>query len=157
MCSWLPGLVKLDDYQGDWTQYVEAIHSIFTTDFVNSAPSFRERRVGLKKHPMEKGKEATFWHLISAGASEADREIDLRRCERIRWPRPVVEADGRSEVCCWLTHRKGEPRYVIALDDFSYIVVLAVRKCYLVLWTAYCVEYDHQRRKLLKQYESTLK
>jgi hypothetical protein len=44
-------------------------------------------------------------------------------------------------------------RIVIALEDFSYIVVLADRGKYLLLWTAYCVEQEHRRAKLRREYE----
>ncbi|MNH30689.1 hypothetical protein D3C79_909980 [compost metagenome] len=51
------------------------------------------KRLGLKRHPVIQGKEATFWHMISEGNDEAERLPDLRRCERIRWPR-------RADLVC---------------------------------------------------------
>jgi len=42
---------------------------------------------------------------------------------------------------------------VLAVEDFSYVVVLADRGTFLLPWTAYCVDREHQRRKLQKEYE----
>ena len=153
--QWLPALVRLGDHEGSWHRYLDALYAFFTQDFIDDRPEFQGRRVGHKRHPLEQGKVVTFWHLISSGTTEANRQIDLRRCERIRWPRPMVENSQRPFVCCWRTRRKGESRIVIALDDFSYIVVLAERKDYLLLWTAYCVEREHRRRKLAREWEES--
>ena len=63
--------------------------------------------------------------------------------------------DGQVRCC---RNRKGhEWRIVIALDDFSYIVVLALREGYAILWTAYHVEREHRRAKLRKECEEALK
>ncbi len=79
---------------------------------------------------------------------------DLRRCERIRWPRSIIEGADTKYVKSWKNSRKGEERLVLALEDFSYVVVLADRSDYVLLWTAYCVEYEHRRRKLREEYEA---
>ena len=100
------------------------------------------------------GKEATFWHIISEGDVESERLPDLRRCERIRWPRPMIEAIKFSHIKWWRNKRKEEERIVIALEDFSYVVVLADRGEYVLLWTAYYVEQEHRRQKLRKEYKA---
>lgn len=106
----------------------------------------------MKRHPIIEGKEATFWHIISEGAIENERLPDLRRCERIRWPRPMIEAITTGYVKYWKNMRGKEERIVIALEDFSYVVVLADRGDYILLWTAYCVEQEHTRRKLKNEF-----
>lgn len=155
--NWLPPLVLLTEHGGNWPAYLEAIYRYFQADFVASKPSFQGRRFGLKRHPMEQGKEATFWHLISEGKTEADRLPDLRRCERIRWPRPMIEAVATGRVKCWRSQRRGEDRIYLAVDDFSYLVVLADRGEYVLLWTAFCVERGHTRRKLEREYKNSPK
>jgi len=149
----LPPLVLMESYQNDWHQYLEAIYQCFSEDFIISKPHFEGKRFALKRHPMIKGKEATFWHIISEGEIESERLPDLRRCERIRWPRAIINASNSGLVKCWKSNRKGDERVVIALEDFSYVVVLAERKDFVLLWTAYCVEQEHRRRKLRKEYE----
>lgn len=108
----------------------------------------------MAQYPEVDGKEATFWHLISEGVKEGDRLPDLRRCERIRWPRPIIEHWYEEEIRLWENRRRGEVRICIWLVKENYLVVLAKRKNYVLLWTAYFVEKSHRRRKLQKEYEA---
>ncbi len=146
-------LILMEDYQNDWYQYLEAVYQYFYQDFVVSKPYFENKRFALKRDPVVKGKEATFWHIISEGKGESERLPDLRRCERIRWPRVIINESQSGLMKCWKSNRKGDQRIVIALEDFSYVVVLADRDDSILLWTAYCVEQEHRRRKLRKEYE----
>ena len=150
--DWLPPLVLLADYNGDWDQYVEALYAYFTRDFVDSKPLFRGARLALKRHPLIKGKEATFWHLISEGLYEEERLPDLRRCERIRWPRPIIEHCNDREIKVWENVKQGERRVCLWLEDKEYLVVLAERRGYTLLWTAYPVTEAHRQKKLRKEY-----
>jgi len=152
--AWLPPLVVLSDYDGDWQRYLEAIYECFRQDFILSTPTYPHKRFALKRHPLLLGKEATFWHLISEGTIEANRLPDLRRCERIRWPRAIIERLGAGDVLVWPTERRGERRIQASLPDFSYLVVLADRGAYVLLWTAYLVEHEHRRRRLWQEYEA---
>lgn len=158
---WLPALLMLEDSKGDWNLYLERLHQQFLQDFVETLPSWPGKRVGLKRHPEYDGKSATFWHMISEGKSEVDRTPDMRRCERIAWPRPVMdEFDDTppSSTACktlwWKEQRRSETRYLLALDDFSYVVVVADRGDFVLPWTAYTVEYGHRRNKLRKTWEA---
>ena len=149
--EWLPSIATLADYQGAWKDYLEAIYEHFHRDFVRSKPHYTGKRFALKRHPMVDQKEATFWHLISEGSIESERIPDLRRCERIRWPRIMIEAIGTDDVHVWRNVRGRNHRILIAVDDFSYVVVLEDREDYVMLWTAYPVEHAHSRRKLAKE------
>ncbi|RJO59889.1 hypothetical protein C4544_07530 [candidate division WS5 bacterium] len=151
--EWLPEIEPFEKYGGDWDKYLDALHTFFKNDFIDSKPCFRGRRLGLKKHPLEKGKEATFWHLISEGKVEKERTPDLRRCERIRWPRPVIENDIDPAVKVWENKRKTETRILLWLEQEEYLVVLADRKEYILPWTAYMVTKDHQKIKLEREYQ----
>jgi hypothetical protein len=154
MAAWLPPLVCLPDYGGDWQAYIEAVYGFFRQDFVASEPEFQGKRCGLLNPQWDDdGKEGTFWHLISEGKIEDKRLPDLRCCERIRWPRPIIEAVGKGQVRCWKTKTKGKPRILVALEDFSYVVVLAGLKTCVLLFTAFPVERPHRREKLRKEYE----
>lgn len=152
--DWLPPLVEISDYDGDWKKYLQALYEVFSHDFVDNMPQFEERPVQNKWHPLIDGKEYTFWHCISTGSVEKDRIPDFNKCKRIRWPRPVIEAVVNGRVRYWRNERRNkrrgkEKRVVIALEDFSYVVILAERgKGYFLLWTQYPVQQEHQRRKL---------
>ncbi|GAB4556061.1 MAG: hypothetical protein Tsb0017_09600 [Geothermobacteraceae bacterium] len=151
--EWLPPLVLFEDYDGDWARYLDAIYEWFKRDFVYSKPVFQGRRLGLKRHPLENGKEATFWHMISEGKDEASRIPDLRRCERIRWPKPIVENDVDASIKVWRNKRGRDERVCLWLVEENYLVVLADRGRYILPWTAYLVEQPHRRRKLQREYE----
>lgn len=152
--DWLPPLVLFSDYEGNWERYLDAIYNYFKQDFIDNRPSFRGRRLSLKKHPLEKGKEATFWHFIQEGPNEDDRIPDIRRCERIRWPKPVIENSDKPVIKVWKNKRKTDKRILLWLEGQEYLVVLAERKGYFLPWTAYLVTADHRKRKLQKEYEA---
>jgi hypothetical protein len=101
------------------------------------------------------GKEATFWHLISEGELESDRLPDLRRCERIRWPRPVIEHTTEPVIKVWENERGSEKRVCLWLESAEYLVVLARRKSYVLIWTAFPVTEAHRKRKLQREYEAS--
>lgn len=150
--DWLPPLVMFNAYGGDWNAYLQALYACFKRDFVDDKPVFQGRRLGLKRHPLAHGKEATFWHMIQEGDVEEERTPDLRRCERIRWPKPVIEHEGAA-VKVWRNRRGREERVCLWLVQESYLVVLADRGDYILPWTAYLVERSHQQRKLQKEYD----
>lgn len=150
--SWLPQLECLTKYNGDWTVYLDAIYSFFHADFVASRPSFKGTPLALKRHPVIEDKEATFWHITSQGDVEEERTPCMRRCERIRWPRPTIENCDDTGVKIWSEFRNGENKIHIWLESESYLVVLNERKGYTLLWTAIYIEREHQRTKLNNRY-----
>ncbi|MBT4132242.1 MAG: hypothetical protein HN929_03835 [Chloroflexi bacterium] len=151
--EWLPPLVLFADYSGDWDAYLDAVYAFFWADFVEDKPIFQGSRLGLKKYPETRGKEATFWHMIQEGAVEEERTPDFRRCERIRWPRPIIENSTDAAIKVWRNTRKGGERICLWFEEDSYLVVLADRGKYILPWTAYPVEREHQQRKLQREYE----
>lgn len=156
IAPWLPPLLPLESCHGDWIQYIEVIYAVFKRDFVDSKPTFWGRPLRLKRHPIEQGKEATFWHMISEGKCEADRLPDLRRCERIAWVRQLIERVPCPELRVWRQQRNHENRIAIAVENFSYIVILAERQdgneAYYLPWTAFWIEYEHRRKKYEKEW-----
>ncbi len=152
--QWLPELVLFADYDGEWEPYLEALYSCFRKDFIETKPFFIGQRIGLKRYPLERGKEATFWHLISEGFNETERLPDFKRCERIRWPSPIIEHADENVIKVWRNKRRSEKRILLWLEKLEYLVVLAERKGYILPWTAYIVKEEHKKRKLLKEYET---
>jgi hypothetical protein len=151
--DWLPPLVLFSDFDGDWERYLDALYAWFKLDFIDSKPAFEGRRLGLKRHPMTLGKEATFWHMIQEGKVEDERIPDFRRCERIRWPKPIIERNSDPLIKVWRNKRGREERVCLWLEQENYLVILADRGEYILPWTAYLVERPHQQRKLQKEYE----
>lgn len=135
-----------------------AVHAVFARDFEGARPHFRGKRLGLKRHPLIDGMCATFWHMISEGQGERDRTPDLRRCERIAWPLAILmAADDEAMILSWKEHDpKRGTKILLALPDFSYLVVLDDRRDYVLPWTAHPVEREHSRRKLENRYRATI-
>jgi len=148
--AWLPPLTP---FGGNWSEYEAALYAIFRKDFVLTRVMFEGKRVIVKTYPPARGKEAGFWHLISDGPTEATRLPDMRRCERMPWVRAMIEA-APPNVRRWRNKRGTANRVVIALPDFSYVVILDVRKNHFVVWAQYCVEQPHRRDKFRKECEA---
>lgn len=151
--EWLPPIVELNSFSGNWELYLEHLYGIYEKDFIKSRPALNGEALKIKRHPKADGKDATFWHLISAGEIEIDRTPDLRRCERIGWPKPIIENANDSRLKIWKNERRGETRILLWFEQVEYLVVLSERKDYLLFWTAYPVTQNHSKRKLQKEYE----
>lgn len=150
----LPNLICLEDYGGSWDEYLSALHACFTKDFIDSTPSFQGKRLGLKKHPIIQGKEATFWHFISEGDIEAERTPNLRRCERLSWIRPIIEGHPHESIKLWIEFRGSEERIHLCYGEWEYLVVLVDRGDYIIPWTAFHIEHNHSKRKFERKYKA---
>jgi hypothetical protein len=91
--------------------------------------------------------------MISEGKEEENRVPDLRRCERIRWPKPIIEHEDDPKVKYWVSVKRNEDRIHIWLEEEDYIVVLADRKGFLLPWTAFLITRPHTREKLRKEHK----
>ncbi|RJY11956.1 hypothetical protein D5R81_12725 [Parashewanella spongiae] len=151
--DWLPELILMEDFYGNWDVFFNAVYAAFCHDFVSNKPVFQGQRLGLKRHPEYDGKSATFWHMISKGKVEEERTTDIRRCERIRWPKPIIEHDDHPGIKIWTEKNGSDERIHILLEDENYLVVLNKRNGYILPWTAFYIEYDNQIRKLLKRWK----
>ncbi len=155
--DWLPSLIKLEAYGGDNAAYLDALYERFAEDFVHSKPCFRGQQLSLKRHPLSKGREATFWHMISEGSDESNRTLDSDRCERIAWARAVIENANDPRVLVWENKRGKERRICLWLEECEFVVILAARRGYLLPWTAYTVTQAHRTRKFRKEYEQWMR
>lgn len=151
--DWLPGLVTFASCHSNWTEFLETIYGYFKHDFIDSKPQFKSLDVGLKRFPLFQDKESAFWHVITEGETESERTPDFRRCERIRWPRPMIENFSDETIRCWPNNRHKDKRWVIWLVPLDYVVILADRGGYLLLWTTYMLSFQHSKEKMLKEYE----
>ena len=152
--AWLPPLVTLAASGGDDAAYMTALYSIYSQDFINTKPTYPSRRWARKRHPEHQGRCRTFWHLITEGNDETNRTVDYDRCERIRWPRPIVDAVLTANIKGWRTTRGRSTRVCLATPDFSYLVVLEDRPTqgFIMLWTTYTVTYSRRRKQLEKEW-----
>ena len=152
----------MEDHQGDWAYYIEAVYAVFRRDFISSHPRFETSPV-VCNTIQEDARETTFWHLVQRECrATGDRIPDLRRCERIPWPRPTIEHAVDPAVSTWQTTRlrkSGAPevRVLLWIEHLDYLVVLAKKKSVMILVTAYCTDVEHQRRKLRKERDDCLR
>ena len=154
--AWLPGLVTFASCHSDWPTYLETIYGHFKHDFIDTRPQFKALHVQLKRYPIFQDKEFTFWHITTEGEKEDERTPDFRRCERIRWPRPIIENRSDETIRVWPNKRGQDRRWVLWFVPENYVVVLADRGRYMLLWTAYMLTYEHSREKMQKEYDEYL-
>lgn len=152
--EWLPAIIELNSFHGDWDSYLEHLYKIYEQDFIKSKPLFNGTALRVKRNPKENGKDATFWHIISEGEIESERTPDLRRCERISWPKPIIDNHNNCNLKIWKNQRKGETRISLWFEEAEYLIILAERKDYILFWTAYTVTREHSKRKLEKEFQS---
>lgn len=153
MTRFLPEKIYLHNYANDWTCFMQAVYEVFKKDFIETRPNFRGKRLGLKRHPERDGKSATFWHMTTIGEVESERELALERCQRIPWPRPIIENSTNTALKVWAEPIGTSRRIHIWLEVESYLVVLDDRREYILPWTAFYVEKEHQRKKYNKRWQ----
>jgi len=146
-----PDLLLFDAFGGDWTAYENELHRIFMEEIARGAIRFRDRPVNCRRIPEAGGRWASFWHLVQEGRVEDDRTPDLRRCERIRWVRWVIEnGTTHTEIDEWQNTRGTEVNTLLWYRE-EYLVVLAQRRDYWLLRTAYCTAKAGRIRQLRKE------
>ena len=147
-----PQLIMLNDFDGDWDAYEAALYEIFVRDILRHDLRFRGIPVNARRVPEHNRKWACFWHLISEGRVEDDRIPDLRRCERLPLIRWIIEnADTAATVDAWEQARRGGGRNWLLWHREEYLVVLAQRRDYFLLKTAFCTDRAHRVGKFRKE------
>ena len=150
---------ELLPFGGDWDTYEDEIYEAFLDSCVRPGVTFRGLRVAAQYRPETRGKGFSFWHTVSEAPSpdnrnENDRIPDLRRCERILWIRWVIDNAGTDRFPWWENERKGNTHVVIWAREFDFAVVLAKRKGYYVLKTAYAEIKPHRRHTFQREWDA---
>jgi hypothetical protein len=156
----LPEIIELSHYRGSFNNYLQAVYDIFVNDFINTKPTYRGTRLGLKRFPIVDGKEYTFYHFTHSGDIESERIPDMRRMEAIPWPKPIIDDSVHPDLRVWQNIRRGtggtKSRILILHESTNYLVILDKRDTFILPWTAYFVG-NKQKAKLIKEYESYIK
>ena len=151
---WLPPIMEME---GDWDEYCDSLFEAFERDLLGAR--FHGRRVGRRKMPEVAGKPDGFWHVTSEFDKDSTERIpDLRRCERVPWIGPTINAVGSDRVLCWQSPRRAPNGHnvVIALPTFEYAVIHGHRRRgteqpYMVLITAF-VPRSRRRAQFAAEY-----
>ena len=159
-CKWLPPLVPCSNW-AEFNNYENRIYNIFVKDFVQDNPLFENKPVVIRVHPKENGKEQTFYHITSSEYIPNEKRYpDAKRCERIRWPRAFIEnyqCDPSKCISCsgikyWEEPYGSNHRIYLLFEEEKYVVILERRMNYILLITAYYLDYPNTLNKLLKKY-----
>lgn len=148
-----PELLSINEYGGNFQSYFEAIYTVFENDFIKTQPIYEGNKVSVRKYPEVEGMHRTFYHITHEGEDESNRQPDFRRMERIRFPKFVIENYAHEEILIWKNKRQKDERILLFNKNQNYIIILTERKEYYLFITAYYIETEHRKRKLLKEYE----
>lgn len=146
-----PELLPLDAFGGSWSDYETALYRIFLNEIARGSLQFRGMPVRCRRIPETRGRWAAFWHLVQEGRVEEERIPDLRRCERIGWVRWIIENDGAHPgIEAWENSRGTEVNALLWYRE-EYLVVMAQRRDYWLLKTAYCTDRSGRKRQLRRE------
>jgi hypothetical protein len=144
-------LPDLFPFHGDWSRYEDELYGIYLETIIHSGIKFCDLPVRAQYRPATKNKGYSFWHLISEGELEEDRTPDIRRCERIRWIAWLIEkAETQKDLSWWENKRGSNTHIVIWHERENFAVVLAKRKGYFLLKSAYWVK-EHRRKDFVRE------
>lgn len=152
----LPEIITLEEFGGDYHAFIDAVYDVFFRDFIRHKALFGSNELNLRFKPLQQNRAYAFYHMTHTGEDEDNRIPDLRRCERMPWARPTIEQCEALGLKFWEQNRRGESRICIWLEaeeDEHYFVVLAVRKTYVMLLTAFYATYDNYVTKREKEYQ----
>lgn len=156
--DWLEPLARLEDFEGDAAKYLDHIFSLFKRDFITTTPTFKGKKVFYDKND-DGGKPAAFVHITTEeNRSTKQRELSLRRCERIGWIKAMIEHHTDPAILFWekeqKTTKRRAVRTYIFLEKEDFLVVLQEIKHGHYMITAIYVDNPNQKRKHLKAHQA---
>lgn len=130
---------EIYEFHGDWTAYVEELYQIYMDEVANAGLTFNNLPVKTKFQPMTDNKGFGFWHVISDGEIEDERNIDIRRCEQVPWiPYWINQATPPPALISWWKNKRGSHTHIVIMNEVNYyVVILAERNGYYLLKSAY--------------------
>lgn len=157
-CTISEELLECDDFD-KFGLYEEEVYNIFLELYEKGELIFRNIRITMKHYPPDYNERSGFYHLTCENydqtGNEEDRIPNLDRYKKIKWAKQLIsycDENGCVNFLVWENERKGKPNILLYCKDIDYLVVLGKRKDYLMLVTAYPIQYDNKRDKLMKEY-----
>lgn len=142
-------LPELFLFDGNWPAYVESLYSVYVQNIVNGNLTFKGLKISCQYRPATQDKHFGFWHVVSEGETEEDRIPDIRRCERIGWIAYLIaQVECNDDISWWENKRGGDKHVVIWHESENFVVILAKRKDYYLLKSAYCAQ-SHRKAKFI--------
>ncbi|MBU0537573.1 MAG: hypothetical protein KKG00_05325 [Bacteroidetes bacterium] len=155
MPEWLPDIICLEDHDNDPEKYLGHLFSIYEKDFVNGTSlTFGGNRVLTATNIID-GKPSTFIHVTTEEQGAATRTVDLRRCERMCWIRPIIENSDLDDILIWENTRgsgkKLKKNVILFFEKGDFVIILLELKNVYYIVSAYHVR-PHTKEKLLREY-----
>ncbi|MDD6230728.1 MAG: hypothetical protein PUA95_08335 [Lactimicrobium massiliense] len=155
-CKWLTPPVEAIRGENS-VQYLARLYPLFKDDFVKTHPVFNGKRVIYNSRPIIHGYEEAFFHITHADYDKRgfeNRTIDYARSECIQWIKEIIEHYPCTEGCCpgikvWKVKR----RIHFLFEKERYLVVIEERGSEYQLVTAFRINYAHELKIKLRQYE----
>lgn len=160
--DWLKPIIKLEDFNGNIELYLEHLFSVFKNDFIDNRPSFQGRAVLYDKKD-DNGRPQGFVHITTEeNHHSGEREICLRRCERISWVRAIIENSNDPLVLVWVKEMhsprgKWVKRTSLFLESQNFLVILEEMKHGFFMITSIYVDNEKQKIKHLKEHQRLTK
>lgn len=151
--SWLPKLVRLIDYSGDNTYYLDTLYKIFIDDLVNGKLSLFGKPVLIPKELDTDGRHERFWHTITDPHNPAIPDIKPTRAERIPWIKAIITNIQRDDILVYERMKKGDIRLHLFVPSQNYIVIFTERKKAYYYVTAFYIEYTYKLEDYQREYE----
>lgn len=153
--EWLPAPIPFSDFGTDVNKYLDHLYSIFKNDFINSRLFYNGKPVLFDNREIN-SYPACFWHLVTEDkVYDCEREsvenLSLLRCERICWIRPIIVNHTHGAVSVWENIRGKKVNTIFFVEDCDYVVVLSNIKNKFYIVTAYHVNYQLRKEKLIKE------
>lgn len=160
-CVACSSLNTLEQFNGDFKKYDNFLYNeIYLHQLTEGILIFNNKKVSFKKHPIECGKEQTYFHLTTKSTNKgiplSERNPDLRRCERLHWIRPSLETDhvnlcGFSCFVQYVEPYKNTNRVHLFNEQERYLIILEERKSYYLLITAFYIHEDQYLKSTKKR------
>lgn len=144
-------------------EYLDDLFQQFLADLIRQPLYWKSpnTRVSFRRYDEIEGRYASFWHLVSGGSqTDTERSVELERCRRIGWIRPMIEAfnddyPDEKTITWWKSpalkwHGR---RYGLATPGFDYVLFIEERSTYALVVTAYFVEQPRRRQKFKDEHD----
>ncbi len=162
-CPALPEPIECLNMATCYLDYFPNLHkNIFLKDLYNNKIFYRGLPISLKKYPIEAdGTESSFYHLTHRNYdtdNTTDRVPDFQRASRLNWIKPTIETDHNifcNRQCVFYFEeyfKNGKVRINLLNEKDRYLIVLERRENFLLLITAFYIEYDNALKKKKDKY-----
>lgn len=145
----------------DTSEFFEEAYKAFYDDFIDCSVCFERHEVGLVDERITKGREETFWHVISNEAplyspvkTVKVRNDDIERAKRVKWIKEIIENSSDQDVRVFVDPKYNEPRiHLWYRKEYVVVIIRKKTKPYFRLLTAFMTN----REGKIKEFEELYK